>query len=210
MEHLWAPFALILTLMGVRFLILWLLPETSSSRTGIQAAWEENQRIHSRTVLAEGSTESPEHLDNAEDQFIGLKTSKRPYRIWKNVYDLIQKPQIQFCFLAVFLRKIAFSSEALLYQYASDVLSIALSKTAWLRALQSIGATLVTGIGVPVTMRLLTRKCDQTSSIASFIIVQGSLAILSAGFIALWLGRTSVVVGIGKCRPPMFVTINER
>lgn len=210
MKHLWVPFALILALMGVRFLILWLLPETSSSRTGIQAACEENQRMPAPTVLPEGSTESPEYIDNAEDQFIDLRTSEGAYpRIWKHIYDLIQRPQIQFCFLAVFLRRIAISSEALLYQYASDVLSITLSKTAWIRALRSIGATLVTGIGVPVAMRLLTRQRDQTSSTATFMIVQGSLTILSAGFITLWLGHTSVVIGIGKCRLPILVTINE-
>lgn len=210
MKHLWIPFALIMALMGVRFLILWLIPETSSLRTGMPTAGEENRRVPSRTVLPVGSRESPDHLDDTNDRFMGSRASERPGpRTWENTFDLIRRPQIQICFLAFFFNRIAFSSEKLIFQYASDVLGIALSDTAWFKALQSIGATLVTGIGVPVAMRLLRRQHDQTPSTVSFRIVQSSLMILSVGFIILWLGRKPAVIGIGKCRPCTFMTLNE-
>lgn len=139
-------------------------------------------------------------MDDAHDRFVGSSALEQQPRahIWRKVYDLVQQPQIRFCFLAVLLKRMAFSSETLLYQYASDILGVVLSNTAWLRALQAIGATLVTGLGLPLAMQFLVRRGRQPSPSASFYVVQGSLTILAIGFITLWLGRYPAVIGIGK------------
>lgn len=200
MEHLWVPFALMMILIAIRFFILWFLPDTGPSRTGLTIAALEEQELSPQTSFPTRTAESPDSIDDASDRSVGSSASGKPSaHILRKVYDLVQRPQLRFCFLAVLLKRMAFSSQTLLYQYVSDVLGVALSNTAWLRVLQAIGATLVTGVGLPLAMQFLMRRGKQSSSSASFYVVQGSLAILVIGFIALWLGRHPAVIGIGKC-----------
>lgn len=205
MEHLFVPFLVILVLICIRFSLLWFLPETALSTqcfTGSDPIPNDDQALHARSGVLDGPNQSLEPEEGGWRQTTDATSGAEPHsRMLKSILDLVHHPQLQFCFLAILFKRIAFSSETLLYQYASDVLDTELSHTAWLRALQAVGATFSTGVGIPFSTQFLIRYAGQSSSAASFSIVQGSLAILVIGFLSLWLSRATFIVGIGMLRP---------
>lgn len=198
MGHLYIPFLVIVVLICIRFVLLWLLPETAQSLQRFESVPNDDQASHAQSEVLDEPHQSfgPEE-DHQSPNPGATKITEPRSRTLKSILELIQRPQLQFCFLAILFKRVAFSSETLLYQYASDVLNTQLSHTAWLRALQAVGATFITGVGVPLLMEVLKRDSRRPTSSSSFVVVQGSLAILVIGFISLWLGRHPVIVGIG-------------
>ncbi|KAL9098393.1 MAG: hypothetical protein Q9163_005939 [Psora crenata] len=200
MEHLSVPFLTILVLICIRFFLLWFLPETALSLQGFRGSDSipnDDQALHAPSGILDGPEQSLEPEEDRGRQTADATNSAEPHsRALKSILDLVHRPQLQFCFLAILFKRVAFSSETLLYQYASDVLDTELSHTAWLRALQAVGATFSTGVGIPLSTQFLIRYARQSSLAASFSILQGSLAILVVGFLSLWLGRHTAIVGI--------------
>lgn len=177
------------------------LPETAPSLVGFDAIPNDDPELYALNGDSDVPRRSFEPEEDGGDRMSGVTKHKEPHlRTLESIVDMIRIPQLQFCILVVLFKRIAFSSETLLYQYASDVLNAQLSQTAWLRALQAIGATFATGVAVPFLMQILERRNRQSSSSASFLIVQGSLAVLATGFVFLWLERYPGIIGIGTLK----------
>lgn len=75
-----------------------------------------------------------------------------------NASVLFEHPASKFCSIAYFLKRIAFASEAFMFQYASEKFLWALYQTTWLRVAQACGAVAVTLIVYPLLTLYLSRR----------------------------------------------------
>lgn len=106
------PFAVALSCMIIRYGVLFSMPETKPS-----------------THLSEGIARQEQSDLSAEPTFDPGTGVKHDYQvqhtnIFTTVLSLLAIPGIWFCFLSFLLKRIAFSSENLIYQYSSTCLEI--------------------------------------------------------------------------------------
>lgn len=198
MANLYVPFVVVFATIALRLVLVWALPETapSCSMYTRRSSGDETSRSRSNDEnVPSQSSRSIESLTHTQTEAIDY--IEPGARMLIRIRHMLRLPQLQFCFVTMLFKRVAFSSETLLYQYASDVLDTKLSNTAWLRSLQAVGATIATAASVPLATYLLIKVTHQPASSTSLFIVQASLAILTLGFVALWLGQGAASIGIG-------------
>ena len=189
---LWIPFAVSIALMISRYVFIWYLPET---RPCLEAGSDSGP-----TLSQSQQVSIPEHVGLSAQPLPSQKRSGASYAlifIPRKIREYSSHPLLVFSFLCFFLKRAAFTSENLIYQYASEKLHIRLYQTAWLRAVQSSAAVFVTSIGLPLSVQLCFRR--QLRPLAVHLgAVRLSLVIVIFGFPCFWLANGPTFMGIGQ------------
>ena len=190
------PFILGIILMLYRYLLIYLLPETSPNTRYFgrsnDNAGNSSQDIGtlSNRIGSDGATSTSERLAFSSKAMKGLRS------ISSDLHHLIREPQIIFCFLCFFTKRVAFASESFMLQYTGELLNIKLHQTAWLRTVQAVGSVIVTGLALPLVVRLLLRKKVVPVRIYTNA-VRASLIVLIIGFIGFWIAKKPAELGLG-------------
>lgn len=101
-------------------------------------------------------------------------------------FELFFVPNVFFVFTLFFLKAIAGSDAALIFQYASKKFDYELSNTAWLLVVRSSGAFLITGVLLPAINAYILRKTNVSTRLVDFWIVRASLLIITFGYFAIF------------------------
>ncbi|MCJ1346999.1 hypothetical protein MMC31_005219 [Peltigera leucophlebia] len=108
MKHLLFLFCS-LSFIGVRFALLWSLPETAPSLVGFASIPNDDQALHAGSGVVDRPSLSFEPGEDGGDQISELTKHTEPHsRVFKSILDVIHRPQLQFYFLAVLFKRIAF------------------------------------------------------------------------------------------------------
>jgi hypothetical protein len=112
-----------------------------------------------------------------------------------NASVLFEHPASKFCSIAYFLKRIAFASEAFMFQYASEKFLWALYQTTWLRVAQACGAVTVTLIVYPLLTLYLSRR-GVASRITDLSLIRSSLLILMLSFFFAWKSPSAILFAV--------------
>ncbi|ORX98666.1 major facilitator superfamily domain-containing protein [Clohesyomyces aquaticus] len=159
-EHLWIPFALALGLLLSELFWIWNLPET------LPAELSENQDVNCTDTQSSTTISTTSTL--------------------QNVMTMLSHRGLSIIFAAFIVKRIAFSSEGFTFQYASETLHKKLSDTAWLRISNTIGASVVLSIILPLAS-YFTKWHSPGKDLFN---ARGSLAIGVIGFGSIFFART--------------------
>lgn len=103
------------------------------------------------------------------------------------------------CYTMFFLKRLAFTSQSFVYQYASQYLQWSLERTVILQFSRAMGATLVNCALIPGlstyvinATRISTKQLDRS-------LVNGSASILAVGFGLVWIAKAPALFIIGMC-----------
>ena len=113
-----------------------------------------------------------------------------------SIRKLIVQPQLSYCFVCFLVKRGAFASENLMYQYTSELLDVQIYQTAWLRVLQVVGAIVATNTGNPLVVSFFERGGWYSTPI-HLLCVRVSLAILVFGFMCFEVATTPMFLGLG-------------
>ena len=188
-QNLTLPFAMVIGSMLLRYPITWCIAETApairlSKVIGTVSGSDFRADLsseHAQPLLHELQPETP--------------PNHRP--VFPILRNFIANPGIVFCFACFLGKRIAFTSESLMFQYASELLHRPLSQTAWIRVPLGLSATLVTGVGLPTILLHLKRKTANSVSVDIWAI-RASLGVLVVGFALFWAFEQPVLMSIGK------------
>jgi hypothetical protein len=191
-RNLWIPMWIAVALILIRFLVLCALPETN--RTTVTAR-------DSSTSICPGQDDGDRQITNLGPS--SAESSNADFDNWNGwryilpkLLKLVSTRGLIFCFACFFFKRIAFSSESIVYQWASEVLHARLYATAWLRVLQAGGASIVTLVLFPALARIYA-KYGLATSRTDMWSIRMSLTVAMIGFGVLWIGRRPVVMGLG-------------
>lgn len=173
-NHLWVPFALALSLQLCRLLLIYFLPETLPS--ALDARYAKN----SDSLQAPPQEISPQPP---------LSPPSLP-----SVKRMISHPSLILIFASFIVKRIAFSSEGLTFQYASEKMDKKLHQTAWLRISNTIGATLVLSTVLP----LISHYGPWKSPRKDLLGMRASLSIAVVGFLIIFTGANFAALCAGK------------
>ncbi|THX10071.1 hypothetical protein D6D13_05584 [Aureobasidium pullulans] len=151
------------------------------------------------THLSEGIARQEQSDLSAEPTFDPGTGVKHDYQvqhtnIFTTVLSLLAIPGIWFCFLSFLLKRIAFSSENLIYQYTSEVLRQRLDQVVWIRVALGLGASLMTVIVLPLLSCTLSGK-GVAAQFVNVWVIRFSLLIVIIGFVIMWLAQHPVQIG---------------
>lgn len=112
------------------------------------------------------------------------------------IANLFDSPASRFCLAAFFTKRLGFSSEGFMFQYASEKFQWELRKTTWLRVSSAVGAVFVSlVVGPLVNSRAIKRRIP--SPIVDLNTIRWSLITLVVSFCAAWLAPSAVFLAIG-------------
>lgn len=110
---------------------------------------------------------------------------------------LFHNPASQFCLATFFFKRVAFTSEGFMFQYASEEFDWAFQRTSWLRVANACGAIFATMIAWPLLSSLFVRKGTVAHRV-DINSVRLSLGIVSLSFFFAWKARTGLLFLLGK------------
>ena len=182
-------FAVILFMAILRYPVIWLLPETTHVRSLSQiSASEESTSPRSHEAESMRPLLSQNIVETARFQSVGAK-----------LRTLLSYNTVIFCFTCFFVKRIAFTSEILMFQYTSEYFGQSLDKTAWIRLPIGLGAILVTGFCLPALFQSLGKKRKQGHELKwEMRAARASLAILMTGFGLYWVAFNLPMMVVGK------------
>ncbi|KAK6066405.1 MFS transporter [Seiridium cupressi] len=191
--QLWAPFGLAVLIFILRYAVLSYMPESSPYfdqnatesdiilNTYEARRWEDREGDQSSLV-------SPKSPTTDAGRWLGsLFTAMRSSSLW-SFFEHRGLNAIFGCFIG---KRIAFSSEGFISQYASEILHKNISQTYWLRTFNYVGMLVVLGVILPLLSRCLANPTND------LVVVRGSLVDLMVGFTILWRGRSLVALNTG-------------
>ncbi|KAK9802078.1 putative Major facilitator superfamily (MFS) profile domain-containing protein [Seiridium cardinale] len=191
--QLWAPFGLAVLVFILRYAVLSYMPESSPyfDQNATEADILLNPYEARRWEDREGDQSSlvpPKSLTTDAGRGLGsLFTAMRSSSLWS--FFKHRGPNAIFgCFIG---KRIAFSSEGFISQYASEILHKNISQTYWLRTFNYAGMLIVLGVILPLLSRCLANPTNE------LVVVRGSLVDLMVGFTILWRGRSLVALSTG-------------
>jgi len=173
-NHLLALFTIAHCLMLFRLVLIKLMPETLPPSVKLDTG-----------MVAEIS-QHPSTIDH-------LTTSHTESSIAASVKKMLHNNGLVFVLMVYLLKRIAFASEGLSFQYASGKMGIALSVTAWLRLLNVLGAISAVSLLLPVLERAGTWVTPEKDQMGMRL----SLAIAALGFFVIFFSRNFLDVCIG-------------
>lgn len=103
----------------------------------------------------------------------------------------------KFCLAAFFLKRVAFTSEGFMFQYASEKFLWELRQTTWLRVAAASGAVFVTLFACPLLTYLLVRKGFKTHHLDLNVIRVSSLVVVLA-FLGAWRAPSVILLAFGN------------
>ena len=113
------------------------------------------------------------------------------------LWRLLSTHATRFCLASFFLKRIAFSSEGFMFQYASEKFGWQLRQTTWLRVATATSAVFITLIGGPLLGYALQKK-GVRSQLVDLNMIRGSLAVLVGAFFAAWMATSGELLVLGK------------
>ena len=124
---------------------------------------------------------------------------------WNQIKELIprigcqfQSSASRFCLAAFFLKKIAFTSEGFMFQYASEKFLWKLRQTTWLRVASASSAVFVTLIACPLLTSILTKKGFNAHNL-DLNVIRYSLMIVVLSFFCAWRASSGLTLALGRC-----------
>ena len=188
-QNLVLPFIITPILILMRLFVIYIMPESKMllplvfrARQGVAVTSDPN----SREYLDVGRSGTEQYsANNNLAQLVTYLRSSRP---------------LKFCVAAFFLKRVAFSSETVVYQYASELLHIRIDQTVWFRLLQGMGATAVTLFVSPMAVYWGIRKGVAPLHIDIWS-ARSYLGILVVGFTVLFFSTDAVSLSLGKAQP---------
>jgi hypothetical protein len=107
---------------------------------------------------------------------------------------------LKVCLLIFCLKRLAFTSENFVFQYASKVLHWKFEKTSWIQFTHSLAAIIITAVLLPSVNTYLQRKRGAISTAVDVVITRGSLLVAVVGCTLLWKA-TNPAAMISGMRP---------
>ena len=124
------------------------------------------------------------------------------------IFELFSKPTARFCLVAFLVKRIAFTSEGFIFQYASEKFRWKLADTTWFRVSAAAGAILTTMVICPLLTNL-ARSRNYSTHLLDFWIVRTCLVVLFVSFLtafeaeaAAWLLIPMFGMGLGEGMEP--------
>lgn len=182
-QHLWIPFALAIALMGLRLLFIWIMPETLPSEIHLY------QSLNDRR----DQTQTDDHAEASSRGDTSVLTEPSLLTVKK----LLSHVGLVVIFASFIVKRIAFSSESLTFQYASETTQKKLSQTVWLRISSTTAAALVLSIILP----LISQLCPWRSPQKDLYNARGSMIIAALGFLVIFGGQSFVILCLGEFLP---------
>jgi len=115
-----------------------------------------------------------------------------------DLWLLFRGPAARFCLAAFFLKRVAFTSEGFMFQYASEKFGWELAQTTWLRVASALGAVFVTLVICPGLIWFFTTKREVSSHVLGLNIIRVAFVVLIISFVGSWLAWSGEVLAFGK------------
>ncbi len=158
-----------------------------------------NPKKHDISVHRE-ATGADDIIDNAQEQTVpgyvavgpqdepdGEPGRKREYSRWDSQ---LYSPDLLLCYCMFFLKRLAFTSEQFVYQFASQYLHWPLRRTTVLQLSRAAGSTLVNMILTPSLSTCILSSQLMRSERLDWGLICVSASVLTGGFCMLWAART--------------------
>ena len=186
MQHsIWLAFLAIICTAVLRYPVIWAIPGTAHLPVPI---FQENLP----STMAEPGPTQPLLNRRAREP------AERPSSAAK-LRALLAHNGVLFCFTCFLVKRIAFTSEFLMFQYASELLHQPLNNTAWIRIPLGFSASIVTILCLPIFFRALEgRRAKENDFASEMRAVRTSLFVLTAGFGLYWIASTPALMIAGK------------
>jgi hypothetical protein len=104
---------------------------------------------------------------------------------------------LKVCLLIFCLKRLAFTSENFVFQYASKLLDWNLEKTSWIQFTHSLAAITITAVLLPSANTLFQRRTGDRSTIVDVTAARGSLLVAVLGCVLLWQAQNSTAMILG-------------
>ncbi|KAF2727237.1 MFS general substrate transporter [Polyplosphaeria fusca] len=168
------PFVLALSSMLIQLILVAILPET------LPVELQERSNRSRRSGQASDSS-----------SMVSVTTPVPP--ALESVRAMLGHVGLVIAFAAFVVKRAAFSSENLSFQYASEKMGKRLYQTVWLRVMNTIGATIVLSTVLPLLGHFGPWKTPRKDLAA----MRGSLLVAVTGFSILFLSRDFVTLCLG-------------
>lgn len=195
---LYTPFWVSMSMLCACLLLLVLTSEAGDYKKGSQ---------HERNAAPELSPLSEEQtsqdiaplLQPAESRVPSPNSIRSSSISWKDfiaasfqqIAFLFHNPASQFCLAVFFFKRVAFTSEGFMFQYASERFNWTLQKTSWLRVANASGAIFATMIAWPLLTSLFVSKGTVAHRV-NLNSVRLSLGVVSLSFFFAWEAWTGL------------------
>ena len=112
------------------------------------------------------------------------------------IKGLLMVPNVSICLLLFLLKRTAFQSEDLFYQYASEKFDLKLSSTPSFRLALSCGSVLATSLLLPIATIAL-RRLSFRHQLIELAVVRVSFTLMAITFFNVWAAPNPIRFGIG-------------
>jgi hypothetical protein len=102
------------------------------------------------------------------------------------------------CFAIFFFKRLAFTSETFVFQYASKVLKWKFEKTAWIQFTHSLAAIITTAVLLPVVTAYFQKNRHFRRTTIDVTVARASLLVAIIGCLLLWRARNPPAMISGK------------
>ena len=195
-QNLPLPFVVVICASMARYIVTWYLPESAPAR--------QQKRSYEPSLANRDRSNS----ENFQPLLNGTQADHLPasHSVWPHIHAFILNSSILFCFGCFLVKRIAFASESLMFQYVSEILREPLNKTSWIRVPLGLSATITTSVGFPTLLTFLKRRAN--SARVDIWAIRTSLGILVAGFTIFWISYQPLVMTIGNTSPQIIISIS--
>lgn len=111
-----------------------------------------------------------------------------------------------FCLAAFFFKRVAFTSESFMFQYASEKFGWELRRTTWLRVASASGAVFTTLAVCPLLAFTLTNKGYAAHKL-DMNVIRTCLAILVLSFFSAWRANSGLLLVLGMALLPFPMSV---
>ena len=186
------PFIVVMCVSMTRYIVTWYLPESTPAM---------QQKLSNATTPAD-RYRSDSNSENVQPLLNGSEADhvRASCSSWATMQQFISSSGIVFCFCCFLVKRIAFTSENLMFQYVSEILRERLNQTSWVRIPLGLSATIVTSVVLPTLLQYLKSR-RANSTVVDVWAIRTSLAILVAGFTMFWSFHQPHMMVIGKTSP---------
>lgn len=184
-RHLMLPFTVTLSIFVARYCILFALPETRPAMSKV--------RKHPDNTSLERNGDNQCHSSHPKENVGDQATSGVNLQ---NIRAMLEHTSLCIILSTFVVKRIAFSSEFLTYQYASEVLHIKLSRTVILRVVATLGSTFTLACALPLLSLYLIQR-GHSGPLKEVWIIRGSLVSAIFAFATLYRSRTLISLCAG-------------
>ena len=114
----------------------------------------------------------------------------------QQIGNLFHSPTSHFCLATFFVKRIAFASEAFVFQYASEKFLWPLHRTTYLRVATASGAIFATLVACPLSLSILAGRGFAAPKL-DLNAVRISLMIVLVSFFCAWKADTGLMLALG-------------